>query len=51
MQFFSVLDAMHGAAMFKHVAASPWVDYLIMSSNFKVRPIRALGFRVATFRV
>eukprot|EP00198_Chlamydomonas_reinhardtii_P013104 XP_001702441.1 predicted protein [Chlamydomonas reinhardtii] len=34
-EFFSVLDAVYGAAMFKHIAASPHTDFLIMDSNFR----------------
>lgn len=37
VQFFSVIDAIYGATMFKHLAASPAVDHLIMDSNFMVR--------------
>ncbi|KAG2425669.1 hypothetical protein HXX76_013511 [Chlamydomonas incerta] len=34
-EFFSVLDAVYGAAMFRHIAASPYTDFLIMDSNFR----------------
>ena len=49
-QFFSVLDAMYGSNLFKHLANSPWVDYLIMDSNFKVGAPLVHHHRVATAR-
>ncbi|PNH04709.1 hypothetical protein TSOC_009088 [Tetrabaena socialis] len=33
-EFFTVMDAIYGAAMFKRIAASPHTDFLIMDSNF-----------------
>ncbi|KXZ54056.1 hypothetical protein GPECTOR_5g164 [Gonium pectorale] len=34
-EFFSVLSAVYGASMFKHIAASPYVDFIIVNSNFR----------------
>lgn len=36
-QFFSVLDGIYGAAMFRRLAASEHVDWVILDSNFMVR--------------
>ncbi|KXZ41551.1 hypothetical protein GPECTOR_399g226 [Gonium pectorale] len=34
-EFFSVLDAIYGASMFKRLAASQHTDFVIMDSNFR----------------
>ncbi|KAG2489740.1 hypothetical protein HYH03_011847 [Edaphochlamys debaryana] len=34
-EFFTVLGAVYGATMFKHIAASPHTDFLVMDSNFR----------------
>ncbi|GLC41864.1 hypothetical protein PLESTM_001259400 [Pleodorina starrii] len=34
-EFFTVLDAVYGTTMLKHIAASPNTDFLIVSSNFQ----------------
>ncbi|GFR43114.1 hypothetical protein Agub_g4115 [Astrephomene gubernaculifera] len=34
-EFFSVIDAIYGAPMFKHIVASPVTDFVIMDSNFR----------------
>ncbi|KAG2487331.1 hypothetical protein HYH03_014047 [Edaphochlamys debaryana] len=34
-EFFSVLDAMYGASLFKYLSASPNTDFIIMDSNFR----------------
>ncbi|KXZ46504.1 hypothetical protein GPECTOR_43g941 [Gonium pectorale] len=45
-EFFTVLDAMYGASMFKHIAGSPNTDWVIMDSNFRtpygtvIKPIK-----------
>ncbi|GLC41863.1 hypothetical protein PLESTM_001259300 [Pleodorina starrii] len=33
-EFFTVVDAIYGVTMFKHVAASPHTSFLVMDSNF-----------------
>ncbi|GIL48592.1 hypothetical protein Vafri_4654, partial [Volvox africanus] len=33
-EFFSVVDAIYGAPMFKHIASSPATSFLVMDSNF-----------------
>ncbi|KAG2487314.1 hypothetical protein HYH03_014031 [Edaphochlamys debaryana] len=34
-EFFSVLDSMYGASLFKYLSASPNTDFIIMDSNFR----------------
>ncbi|KAG2425719.1 hypothetical protein HXX76_013561 [Chlamydomonas incerta] len=33
-EFFTVIDAMYGATMFRLIASSPFTDFVIMDSNF-----------------
>ncbi|KXZ54054.1 hypothetical protein GPECTOR_5g162 [Gonium pectorale] len=40
-EFFTVLDAIYGASMFKRIAGSPHTDFVIMDSNF-MTPYRTL---------